>query len=145
MKSTFIFLLLSFLSLPLFSQYTQTEIDAFLNAATGTNSVGTEILGNARYFYTNNYPNHDIGQKNANIEPVASASTWAMCAFPRLGGSITQLYSPNEVANVGCTGTYNFGVALNGIKFGPSSAAFFAVTSRRLSKQSLVKRQRHLP
>ena len=125
MKSTSVFLLLALLSIPLFSQYTQTEIDAFLNAATGTNSVGTEILGNARYFYTNNYPNHDIGQKNGNIEPVASASTWAMCAFPRLGGSITQLYSPNEVVNVGCTGTYNFGVALNGIKFGPSSAAFF--------------------
>ena len=117
--------MLFFLSKTIFAQYTQTEIDNFLNAVTGTNSVGTEILGNARYFYTNNYPNHAIGQKNGNIEPVASGSTWAMCAYPRLGGYITQLYSENEVENIGCTGSYNFGVALNGIKFGPSSAAFF--------------------
>jgi hypothetical protein len=125
MKNINILLVFSFLSLPVFSQYTQTEIDAFLNEATGTNSVGTEIIGNARYFYTNNYPNHDIGQKNGNITPIASASTWAMCAYPRLGGSVTQLYSSTEANGSGCTGTYNFGVALNGIKFGPSSATFF--------------------
>jgi hypothetical protein len=125
MKTRNLLLLLIFCSHAFFAQYTQTEIDAFLNAVTGTNSVGTEIIGNARYFYSNNYPNHNIGQKNGNIEPVASGSTWSMCAYPKLGSEITQLYSSTEAASTGCTGSYNFGVALNGIKFGPSSAAFF--------------------
>ena len=125
MKNKCLLLLFVFLSLPLYSQYTQTEIDNFLNAATGTNSVGTEIIGNARYFYTNNYPDHPEGYINGGFTISATPSTWAMCAFPKLGASITQLYSSTEANSSGCTGSYNFGVALNGIKFGPSSAAFF--------------------
>jgi hypothetical protein len=125
MKQRYLFLLLPFFTISLFSQYTQTEIDAFLNATTGTNSVGTEIIGNARYFYTNNYPDHPEGNINGGFTISATGSTWAMCAHPRLGGSITQLYSDTEANSLGCTNTYNFGVAINGIKFGPSSAAFF--------------------
>ncbi len=113
------------LTINISAQYTEAEIDAFLNAATGINSVGTEIIGNARYFYTNNYPDHDEGIINGGFTISATGTTWGMCAYPKLGGSITQLYSDTEANSSGCTGSYNFGVALNGIKFGPSSAAFF--------------------
>lgn len=119
-----IFFLFFFIKTSIYSQYTQTEIDAFLNTATGTNGVGTEIIGNARYYYTNNYPDHPEGIINGGFTISATGSTWAMCAYPRLGGSVTQLYSDDETIP-GCTNTYNFGVAINGVKFGPSSADFY--------------------
>lgn len=116
--------LLIHLTSPMFSQCNSSVI--FANES--SNAVCTEVVDNVRSFYSNNYPDHSIGNVTSinNLTTAAQDDTWMMCAYPMESNSFTNLYSSE--AEMGCTTNYVFGIGLNGVKYDPNSAVNFEYT-----------------
>lgn len=89
-----------------------------------TNAYCFEVNDNVRHIYANNYPDHDDDYNQPQFSVIAQDYEYYMCAYPTESDTYTPLYEETETS-VGCTYNYKFGVAINGVRFDPSSAVTF--------------------
>ncbi len=78
--------------------------------------------------YSNNYPDHSDDYNQSFFTVTASEEWYSMCLYPDTASTFTQLYEVGT-KTTGCSYTYSFGVAMNGIIFDPNSAVVFENTS----------------
>lgn len=114
----------------IFSLTTNAQCDsAVIWAEEVDNAVCIETIGNVRYVYANNIPDHGTGTLNGGFTLTALDDEWTMCAEPTIAGSFTQLYGDDSLVGCSTAGSYKFGVGTNGVHYAPSSTDYFQNTS----------------
>lgn len=88
------------------------------------NAYCFEVNSNVRHIYANNYPDHSDDYNQPQFTVTAQDYEYYMCAYPVESSDYTPLYEETETS-VGCEYNYKFGVAINGVRYDPSSAVTF--------------------
>ena len=108
------------------SLFAQTCTPATIYANETTSAVCFEVASNVRNCYSNNMPDH-TDDYSSPFTILAGDYEYSMCAYPVPNSTFTPLYE-ETLTSMGCTDTYAFGVATNGVKLDPNSAETFEDT-----------------
>lgn len=122
MKKNFIYFFFLFSTQLLIAQ-ANCDITA-IHANESSNAVCFDTSGAVRYCISNNYPDHSDNYNQPQFTVEATDEAYSICAYPDTATAFTPLYEATETT-VGCTFTYAFGVAINGVKFDPNSGDEF--------------------
>ena len=95
--------------------------DIFANDS--TNAVCFEEIGNVRYCYTNNIPDHTYGPFGGNNSIEGQDFSYSMCRYPELGTEITELIE--DPTSQGCGNGIIFGTSLQGVNYSPFARLYW--------------------